>query len=387
MPRIRLLSRIGLIASWLAGAMPVHAHDSAGSLMTAKDTVLLARHIVPRRKDPDGWGKAVWDALDKNGISPKRTNICAVMAVIEQESTFTPNPEVKGLGRMAEKEITGKLGSVPLLPGPAAQGAKWFLENRPSPQKSYLKRIRAARTERDLDLVFRNLTFYLFREYATTGLLNSSTVARRVDAANPVSTIGSMQVSVAFAIAEVEKAKGRKLQMNAIWKLRDELYTRAGGVDYGTRMLLKYHAGYESRLYVFADFNAGRYASRNAAFQHMVATLSGEKLALDGDLLIYSGAKPAARTSGTETAVRKILPELSSAEIRADLLRGKEYGFRDTAAFLQVSELYRAKTGKPAPAAMVPQIRLESPKLSKSMTTERFARAVTARYERCLKFE
>ena len=109
---------------------------------------------------------------------------------------------------------------------------------------------------------------------------------------NPVSTLGSMQVSISYVIAEVEKAKSSKLGLAEIWKLRDELYTRAGGVNYGTRMLLGYHAGYGSRLHVFADYNAGRYASRNAAFQHMVAKLSGADLALDGDLLIYEGGIP-----------------------------------------------------------------------------------------------
>ena len=80
-----------------------------------------------------------------------------------------------------------------------------------------------------------------------------------------------------------------------MWKLRDELYTRDGGVNYGTRMLLGYRADYPSRLFVFADYNAGRYASRNAAFQHMVATLSGADLALDGDLMLYEGGKPGPR--------------------------------------------------------------------------------------------
>ena len=57
-------------------------------------------------------------------------------------------------------------------------------------------------------------------------------------------------------------------------------------------MLLGYRANYPSRLYVFADYNAGRYASRNTAFQHMVATLSKRDLALDGDLMLYEGGKP-----------------------------------------------------------------------------------------------
>ena len=143
---------------------------------------------------------------------------------------------------MAEKEIKAKLSRLPLPTVAATQGVNWFLATKPTPDKSYLKLIRAAKTERDLDLVFRNMAFFLFRAFASTRLLNTPALARRVDAINPVSTLGSMQVSIAYTIAEVEKAKDSRLGMAAIWKLRDELYTREGGVNYGTRMLLGYRA-------------------------------------------------------------------------------------------------------------------------------------------------
>jgi hypothetical protein len=367
------------------GAAPALAHEDEDDLLSAPEAVALARRIVPPAKNPEGWGKDVYHALERNSIAPRASNFCAVMAVIEQESTFTANPQVKGLGRMAEREIAEKIRSIAILPSAAIQGVNWFLESRPTPDKSYMSLIRAAKTERDLDLVFRNMAFYLFREYATTGLLNTSPVARRVDAVNPVSTLGSMQVSIAFAIAENEREAGKRLQMNAIWKLRDTLYTRAGGVSYGTRMLLGYRANYDSRIYVFADFNAGRYASRNAAFQHMVGALTSETLALDGDLLFYENGKPRPEASSSEKAVRSLKLGLDDKAIRADLLSEKDFAFRDTRTYAAVTRRYAEKTGKRPPYAMLPQIRLVSPKLSRTMTTERFARAVMARYEKCLK--
>ena len=251
-------ARLRLAMALMMAGAPQAALGAADPVLSKAEALRLASRMVPARKQPEGWGTAVWQALEGNGIAPRKSNVCAVMAVIEQESTYSANPEVKGLGRMAEGEIEQKMEALPLLSGTAARGVKWFLANRPSAEKSYLSLIRAAQTERDLDLVFRNMAFYLFREYATTRLLNTPPLARRVDAVNPVGTIGSMQVSVAYAIAEAEKETGRSLPMSAIWTLRDALYTREGGIRYGARMLLGYYAGYDSRLYVFADFKAGR---------------------------------------------------------------------------------------------------------------------------------
>jgi hypothetical protein len=361
-------------------SLPAQATDQE---MTPTEVRALTRQVVPPGKDSAGWAADIRGALAVNGIRPSRSNMCSVMAVIEQESTFTANPEVSGLGRMAEQQIKAKLSKLPVLPGAAATGVEVFLAMKPTPEKSYLSMIRAARTERDLDLVYRNLTFFLFREYATTRLLNASAVAQRLDAANPVSTLGSMQVSASYAIDEVQAVRKRQLGLGAIWKLRDELYTRKGGVRYGTRMLLGYRAAYPSRLFVFADYNAGRYASRNAAIQHMVATLSGTKLALDGDLMRYDGGKPLPDAGATEKALRS-LKLMDEESIRADLLLEKDYAFRNTETYRRVASAFSKATGKPAPYAMLPQIKLKSPKIRHHMTTELFARAVMRRYERCM---
>lgn len=368
--------------SLCAICLPATADESP---LTAAEVRSLAKSMVPAGKDRAGWAADIRAALEANGIRQSRSNVCAVMAVIAQESTFTANPEVKGLGPMAEKQIKAKLASLPVIPDAAAQGAALFLAMKPTPEKSYLKMIRQAKTERDLDLVYRNLVFFLFRQFATTRLLNTPAVARRIDAANPVATLGSMQVSAAFAIAEVEKAKGHRLGLGAMWTLRDELYTRKGGVSYGTRMLLGYRAGYDSRLYVFADYNAGRYASRNAAFQHMVAKLSGADLALDGDLLIYQAGKPASSASATEKALRALPLGLGNDVIRADLETEKEDRFRHSMTYARVADAFTARTGKKPPYAMLPQIRLKSPKIRSQMTTAIFARAVMKRYETCMR--
>lgn len=372
-----------LLATFLAFIGLAHPAVSGTAGMTGAEVRSLAQRFLPAGKDRAGWAADIHAALAANGIQTSRSNVCSVMAVIAQESTFTTNPEVKELGLMAERQIKAKLEALPVLPGAASQGVEMFLALKPTPEKSYLKMIRAAKTERDLDLVYRNLMFFLFRQFASARLLNSPAIARRIDAENPVATLGSMQVSASFAIAEVEKKTGRRLGLGPIWKLRDELYTRKGGIGYGTRMLLGYRAGYPSRLFVFADYNAGRYASRNAAFQHMVAELSGKTLSLDGDLMLYSGGKPKPEAGETEKALRK-LGLLDAESLRADLLLEKEDRFRETDTYRQVSAAFARETGGKPPYAMLPQIRLKSPKIRSNMTTEIFARAVMRRYERCM---
>ncbi|RYZ51343.1 MAG: DUF1615 family protein [Proteobacteria bacterium] len=197
---------------------------------------------------------------------------------------------------------------------------------------------------------------------------------------NPVTTAGSMQVKVNFA----RTVEGNKdLSDDAI---REQLYTRAGGIRYGTARLIDYPAQYDDIIYRFADFNAGMYSSRNAAFQSQLADLSGQKLDLDGDLLSYD--KNAEAIDFETQSLKAMLAfgatnDISSWTVHRNSRREKDENFEETASWKEVRAAWEKKTGKKPAYAIMPDVKLNSPKLMKTRSTSWFANSVKTHYQAC----
>jgi CO/xanthine dehydrogenase Mo-binding subunit len=190
-----------------------------------------------------------------------------------------------------------------------------------------------------------------------------------------------MQVSIEFAS---QHAKLRPYP-HETKDLRAEVFTRRGGMHFGIAHLLDYPAPYSDvMLYRFADFNAGRYASRNAAFQQSVSLLTGVELSLDGDLLVPG--QPLNAPGQTESAVRKLATQLGmdNAQIRRELELGDEPSFNHSALYMKVFEAAERKAGRRLSHAAMPRIKLESPKIKRRLTTEWFALRVDERWRRCM---
>ena len=168
--------------------------------------------------------------------------------------------------------------------------------------------------------------------------------------------------------------------------MRHAVFTRHGGLYFGIAHLLKYPNSYDRHLYRFADFNAGWYASRNAAFQAAVSAASGLPLALDGDLVLHGGRFEGDRVGKTEAAVRSLRDalHLDEQQIRRALERGDEFEFEQTELYRRVYALAEHRSGKPLPRAVVPRIDLQSPKFTRKLTTAWFANRVQDRNQRCV---
>jgi len=105
----------------------------------------------------------------------------------------------------------------------------------------------------------------------------------------------------------------------------------------------------------------------------------------DGDLVI-----PASlfgnQVGSTETAVRKLAGPLgmSDAQIRQALEQGHTFGFEQGALYEKVYVLAEQRKGRELPRAALPNILLQSPKITRKLTTAWFANRVQERYQRCV---
>ncbi|MBX2803025.1 MAG: DUF1615 domain-containing protein [Myxococcales bacterium] len=339
----------------------------------------VVAYIGKESSDPAGWATDLRAALQASGIGVDEQGVCSVLAVVEQESTYEADPAVPGLGKIARREIEAGLK----LLGPLSKhGVDWLLKPvAEGASESFDARLAKVRTERQLDELFRDLA-----EHYTGGAadipLAGDLLMRQFDQLNPVKTAGSMQVSVSWA---QEAASDAGVPRKTV---RDLLYTRAGGLRWGTARLFAHEADYDRPAYRFADFNAGFYASRNAAFQEQLAAIMELELALDGDLLAYpkDGGRPKdGETMGALMAWRAMYGgDLSERQIRRDVGKEKTAAFEQTRTWEAVRATYKERTGKDPAYARLPVVSLDSPKLSRDRTTAWFAENVEHRFKACL---
>ncbi len=323
----------------------------------------LVRLLPATTQDREGWAADITAAFSALEIDPSTSNICATLAVIGQESNYTTDPAVPGLGRIAREEIDRRAEQhdVPQLLVRAA------LSLKSSDGRSYADRIAGVHTERELSLVYEDF-------------ISRVPMGRRLFAdANPVHTGGPMQVSVAYA---EEEAHQRDYPYPIDVSIRHEVFSRRGGVYFGIAHLLGYPASYERMIYRFADYNAGFYASRNAAFQNAVSVATEIPLALDGDLVGYDSDKPGATELAVRSMSRQI--ELDESAIRRALEKGESIDFEKTELYQRVFARAQKVSHQQLPRAVLPQIALKSPKIKRKLTTEWFATRVDQRYRDCL---
>ncbi|ENW78159.1 hypothetical protein F909_03845 [Acinetobacter sp. ANC 3929] len=350
----------------------------------------ITKVLPPRVNDRQSWSQDIFDIMQQLSIPKTKQNVCSIVAVVDQESNFVADPAVPGLGEKAVQEINtrlnekfeAKLGET--IGGTVAGYFEDVLKNQPSPENNYMSQMRKVKTERELDLLYREIFDYMSKHYHVSALTGAAKLVGQDigEKMNPITTLGSMQVHINYA-------REHKRQSGNIAELRDDLYTQYGGLYYGIHRLMEYSADYDKAIYRFADYNSGMFSSRNAAFQKMLEVIQGKDLDLDGDLLLYNkDGNPQSALSQSEKEVisaftnNKIL--VTPRQIRADLKKEKEKKFEDTQTYLAVQKLYQNKTNKEPIYAIMPEVVISGPKLSRDYNTNWFASRVNGRYETCM---
>jgi len=328
------------------------------------DLPLLNSLLPAKLADRSGWAADIFAAFEAVKIDPTRENICAVLAEIEQESSFQADPVVPGLNHIVRRELDKRREKfhIPL----------WLMNSRLNSRspggRTYNERIDKLKTENDVNVLYQDI-------------ISEIPFGKKLLADyNPVHTGGPMQVSMTFANSYVA-AKPYPYTMKGT--LRDELFTRKGGVFFGVAYLLEYPANYDDMIFRFADFNAGIYSSRNAAFQNALNSITGITLQKDGDLLRYKDGIPDRDTpSQTMQALLTIASrlQLAPSEIFSDLLLEKSAAFEQSRLYIKLYALAPSM-----PKACIPEIVLSSPKFARKLTTVNYAKQVNVRYQSCLK--
>ncbi len=312
--------------------------------------------LPPNVSDRGGWAEDIATSFAALSIPAEPQKVCAVVAIIEQESGWQVDPVVPGLPNIARREMEKRLERHKI---PLAVLEAMLLIKSPNGQ-TYGERLARVRTERELSRIYEDMIDIV--PLGVGGFLFGGM--------NPVRTGGSMQVNINFA---AQLMRERPYPWSNAGSAREEVFTRRGGVYFGTAMLLDYPVSYDRMLYRFADYNAGRYASRNAAFQRLAAALSRRTLDFDGDL-----------GNQTQAALEHISGlGMERASIERDLRLEKSFDFERTDLYARVHALAEQR-GIPFAVAAVPDIELTSPKITRKLTTKWFADQVEKRYRRCL---
>lgn len=340
-------------------------------------TKLIPKYVTNR----DSWATDIAQIFDELKLTKNTQNICTVIAVISQESNFNADPKVPNLGNASLKAIDEKLEAK--FGKTLAKTFRAMLETRPTQDNSFIDQITQVKTERELDELYQKIFDYFASTYKILGLAHiTKLTGEGIDEhINPITTLGSMQVHINYARAH------RRSNMSDR-TLRADLYSQYGGLYYGIHRLMMYKADYTKPLYRFADYNSGVYSSRNAAFQQRVAKLSGQKIALDGDLLLYNDGNPISKKSQSEIATIKLLAiapkPITERQIRSDLKKEKSQDFENTQTYRTINDLYQQKFNKNPSYAIMPQVVISGPKLSQDYNTKWFATRVDKRYQTCM---
>ena len=317
-------------------------------------------------KSQSAWVQAILDGVERNRIPMCREIVGLVATLIAIESSFRVDPlavdvsrgeSLKRLLERTEYEFMEKYGPLVQLPGVHYVYLKY--------RDRYLPKLAACHTEGEVDAVARDIATDLARDAsAFPGPIRNVIREQLNKLVYVVRTKGSMQLNFTRA-KEVMKDRGEQFTDG---ELVEYMYTLHGGIDVGIAalkpMFVQYAAHYGKPddmswlFFVGMDYHYGPFSSRNMMEQIRIRDLSGQKIAIDGDLLFYDDkGRPADRESETLKATRAIFPRLPRLAIVDAFLLEKKPQFIYSDLHQSIVTAHRQRFGD-TPFAVIGDLRM-----------------------------
>lgn len=318
------------------------------------------------------WTGAIYTAMATANIPFTDTNIAICLTQIEREGEYMENPRIpdsEALYRRYKEKFLRKLDA---LPDPISRFKGQIMSLVDIYEPRYKSRFLKCRSEREVE----KLVVDLFREIEgdpiLSGLFKTPLVGQDIkeywesetkEWRNPVKTVGAMQLDIGTARRILHEKYGKEFKTDE--ELRDFLYKKEGNLLVGFTLLKQgigvYLTSRKGKVEnVFADYNAGPFASRNATFQRVLNTLDNVEgdLVEDGDLLAYTDEDlPLEKPSKTELKIRQLRDRaslsLTNEQIRYDLLSEKKNRFEITLTYRTILHEYKRIYGS-TPSYLIP---------------------------------
>lgn len=310
------------------------------------------------------WINAIIDAVERNRLPICKEALGLASCLIAIESGFRVDPlavdpsreqDMSSLLSRAEKEFEQKFGVLLRIPP-----VPTFYE---AYKKKYYNRLLACKTEGEVEVIARKIAADLKEDSSRLPAVIRKVIDKELDKLiHVVRTKGSMQLNFIRA-RQVLSERGEGFTDR---ELSDYMYTLHGGVDAGVAALRPMFVQYAARyakpgdlswlFLVGMDYHYGPFSSRNMMEQIRIRDLSGQKLALDGDLLHYDDQGiPADRVSDTCRAVAGIFPSLGQPSILKAFVLEKDQHYIYTDVHRAILEAHSERFGA-TPFAVVGEL-------------------------------
>jgi len=334
-----------------------------------------------QNSDVREWTNSIYKYMESSGIEITPSSVSVVLSILEQESAFNANPNVD-LGEVCFN-----------LPKKCAAGICYtgikqceYIFGKSSGSLTGKEFAQDLLNAKDGNIKGGNWFVRQAWKVFGPGVLTSVEVS-----------MGPAQLK-SFRVREIlAEARGVNLEdvelSDAVF---NEIFTRDGGLKYGIEYLSGIFETYDNDFdeninFMFADYNAGIYSSRNAELQYELYRLANgvepSSNFVDGDFLIWDAPHESnSKKSETQKLVKKYFERegYDTSGIRDDLEQEKTVEFEGTDVFIKIKDDY----GEDAKDGRIPSASIFSIKSGLTLSASSYVDRINGKHSAyCASFE